>query len=496
MRSEAVHGNLQIGTELQMKIAMVASEVTPFAKTGGLADVLGTLTIALERLGHEVCIIAPAYRSALRGNFSLRDTRMSLNVPLADRQEQAAVLEISIGTNVPVYLIRADPYFDRESLYGTAAGDYPDNAERFIFFSRAALELLRRRPVEIVHCHDWQTALAAVFLKLQPSLYPETAAAKTVFTIHNLGFQGVFPHSAWPLLKLDSVYFTPQFLEYYGNINFLKGGLLFADKITTVSPSYAQEIMTAGQGFGLEGVLQGRAADLVGILNGVDYHQWNPWTDSYLAHHYGDNSLTVKRDCKRMLQSAVGLTEENNTPLIAMISRLTLQKGFDLVEEIFDSLLERDVQVILLGNGEPRFERYFQAAAERYQGRVAVEIGFNEPLAHRIEAGADLFLMPSLYEPCGLNQMFSLKYGTIPVVRAVGGLKDTVQDYAHESQTGTGFVFEPYDGKALLAAIDRGLAVFRDKQAWNGLMRRAMAMDYSWDRSAKIYSNLYQQLLI
>jgi starch synthase len=272
--------------------------------------------------------------------------------------------------------------------------------------------------------------------------------------------------------------------------------LLFADKITTVSPSYAQEIMTAEQGFGLEGVLQGRAADLVGILNGVDYHQWNPWTDSYLAHHYGDNSLTVKRDCKRMLQSAVGLTEENNTPLIAMISRLTLQKGFDLVEEIFDSLLERDVQVILLGNGEPRFERYFQAAAERYQGRVAVEIGFNEPLAHRIEAGADLFLMPSLYEPCGLNQMFSLKYGTIPVVRAVGGLKDTVQDYAHESQTGTGFVFEPYDGKALLAAIDRGLAVFRDKQAWNGLMRRAMAMDYSWDRSAKIYSNLYQQLLI
>lgn len=478
-----------------MKIAMVASEVTPFAKTGGLADVLGTLSVALERLGHEICVIAPAYRSALQGNFSLRENGMTLSVPVADRQEEATILETFIGKNVPVYLIRADQYFDREFQYGTPSSDYPDNAERFVFFSRAALELLRQRPVDIAHFHDWQTALAAVFLRLQPSRYLETAAAKTVLTIHNLGFQGVFPESAWPLLNLDSSYFTPRYLEYYGNINFLKGGLLFADKITTVSPSYAEEIMTADQGFGLEGVLQERAADLVGILNGVDYHQWNPWTDPNLAHHYGENSLTVKRDCKRALQRAVGLREKSNTPLIAMISRLTLQKGFDLVEEIFDSLMERDVQVVLLGNGEPRFERFFQTAAERYPGRVAVEIDFNEPLAHQIEAGADLFLMPSLYEPCGLNQMFSLKYGTIPVVRAVGGLKDTVQDYDAESQTGTGFVFQPYDSEALLAAIDRGLAVFRDKHAWTELRRRAMAMDYSWDRSAKIYSNLYQQLL-
>lgn len=479
-----------------MKIAMVASEVTPFAKTGGLADVIGTLTIALERLGHEVSVIAPAYRSALQGDFSLSDTGVTLTVPdTGGAKKDARVLETSIGKNVPVYLIQADEYFDREFLYGTPTGDYADNAARFGFFSRAALELLRRRPVDIAHFHDWQTALAIVFLKLQPGLYPETAAAKTVFTIHNLGFQGVFPPTAWPLLNLDSSYFTPQFLEYYGNINFLKGGLLFADKITTVSPSYAQEIMTTDQGFGLEGVLRERAADLVGILNGVDYQQWNPWTDRYLSHHYGENSLTVKRDCKRVLQRAVGLPEKSDTPLIAMISRLTLQKGFDLIEEIFDSLLERDVQVALLGNGEPRFERLFQAAAERYRGRVAVEIGFNEPLAHRIEAGADLFLMPSLYEPCGLNQMFSLKYGTIPVVRAVGGLKDTVQDYDAENQTGTGFVFQPYNGKALLAAIDRGLAVYRDEQAWTGLRRRAMAMDYSWERSAKLYANLYQQLL-
>ena len=478
-----------------MKIAMIASEVAPFAKTGGLADVIGTLAVALERLGHQLCVIAPAYRSALRGNFTLVETGMTLSVPVADNQEEAAVFATSIGKNVSVYLIRADQYFDREFLYGTSNGDYSDNAERFVFFSRAALELLRNRPVDIVHCHDWQAALATVFLKTQAARYDEIAAAKTVFTVHNLGFQGVFPQSLWPILNLDPSYFTPRFLEYYANINFLKGALLFADKITSVSPSYAQEIMTPEQGFGLEGVLRERAADIVGILNGVDYHLWNPWTDPHLAHHYGENSLTVKRDCKRALQRAVGLPEKSHTPLIAMISRLTVQKGFDLIEEILDSLLERDVQIVMLGSGEPRFEDFFLAAAARYPKQVAVEIGFNEPLAHQIEAGADLFLMPSLYEPCGLNQMFSLKYGTIPVVRAVGGLKDTVQDYEAESQSGTGFVFQRYDSRALLAAIDRGLAVYRDKQAWTALRRRAMAMDFSWDRSAKLYDGLYRQLL-
>lgn len=478
-----------------MKIAMIASEVTPFAKTGGLADVIGTLTSALARLGHELCVVTPAYQSALQGNFSLRETGLKLSVPLSDRRGQAGVLEGSIGKKVPVYLIRADSYFDREFLYGAPTGDYPDNDERFVFFSRAALELLRHKPVDIAHCHDWQAALAAVFLKIQPEIYAEIASAKTVFTIHNLGFQGVFPQSAWPLLNLDQRYFTPQFLEYYGSVNFLKGGVVFSDKITTVSPSYAEEIMTAEQGFGLEGVLQQRAADLVGILNGIDDHQWNPWTDPFLACHYGENSLAVKGDCKSMLLRAVGLPEKNDTPLIAMISRLTLQKGFDLIEEIFDPLMERDLQVVLLGNGEPYFEKFFKAAAKRHPDRVAVEIGFNEPLAHQIEAGADLFLMPSLYEPCGLNQMFSLKYGTIPIVRAVGGLKDTVQDYNKETRTGTGFLFQRYESSALLAAVDRGLAVFRDKQAWFALQRRGMGMDFSWDRSAKLYSDLYQQLV-
>lgn len=478
-----------------MKLAMIASEVTPFAKTGGLADVIGSLSKVLERLGHEVCVIAPAYRSVFDGGFELRPMSMQFTVPIADRNPKATVIETSIGSGVTVYLIRADQYFDRDSLYGTRTGDYPDNAERFAFFCRAALELLRRRPVDIIHCHDWQAALAIVYLKTQAAGYAETAAAKTVFTIHNLGFQGIFGQSQWPLLNLDPGLFTPRHLEFYGNINWLKGALVFADKLTSVSPSYAAEIMTAEQGFGLEGVLRERAADLVGILNGVDYHLWNPWTDPFLADHYGESSLALKSSCKKTLRRLVGLPDKSATPLMAMISRLTAQKGLDLIEEIFDALMERGVQMVLLGSGEPRYEEFFRAAAARYPGQAAARIGFDEPLAHQIEAGADLFLMPSLYEPCGLNQMFSLKYGTIPIVRAVGGLKDTVERCDVDAGTGTGFVFEPYDGQALLGAIDQSLKVFRDKKAWTALQRRAMAKDFSWDRSAKQYADLYRQLV-
>jgi starch synthase len=478
-----------------MKIAMIASEVSPFAKTGGLADVVGTLSIALERLGHELCIIAPAYRCMLRGDFPLQDTPMTLSFSISDRPQEAAVLQTSVGRDVTVYLIRSDPYFDREYLYGSPQGDYPDNAERFIFFCRAALELLRQRPVDVLHCHDWQASLAIVFLKIQAPRYRETAGAKTLFTIHNIGFQGIFGPSMWPLLNLDGAFFTPQFLEFFSRINFLKGALVFADKITTVSPSYAQEIMTSEQGFGLQGLLQQRAADVVGILNGVDHNVWNPWTDPFIECHYGENSLSAKQDCKTRLQQKVGLPESPDTPLVAMISRLTDQKGFDLVVSVFEALMERDLQLVVLGSGEPRYEQFFRDVALRYPSRVAVRIGFDEVLAHQIEAGADLFLMPSHYEPCGLNQMFSLKYGTIPIVRAVGGLKDSVQDYQAEAQTGTGFVFNSYTAQALLDAIDRGLAAFRDEPAWTAIRRRAMAMDFSWERSAKLYGKLYQQLL-
>jgi starch synthase len=478
-----------------MKIAMIASEANPFAKTGGLADVLGALSLALEPFGHQVLLILPAYRGTLGGEYSLQDTGMTFTVPVSDRQESASVLQTTIGNSVTVYLIRAEKYFDREFLYGTPTQDYPDNAERFVFFCRAALEILGAQPVDIVHAHDWQAALAIVFLKTQAVRYHAAAGAKTVCTIHNLAFQGQFGLPEWHLLNLDSGFFTPQVLEFYGNINFLKGALVMADKITTVSPSYAREIMTLEQGFGLEGLLRQRADDLVGIMNGVDYGQWNPWTDPLISHRYGENSLTDKRNCKRSLRRQVGLPDQANTPIVAMISRLTAQKGFDLVQKSFPDLMQRNIQFVLLGSGEPRYEAFFGGAAASYPNRVAVRIGFDERLAHQIEAGADLFLMPSLYEPCGLNQMYSLKYATPPIVRAVGGLKDSVQDYDPQSHSGNGFVFTDYDGDAMLAAIDRGLSAYSDKKAWTELQRRAMAMDFSWQRSAQLYSDLYKTLL-
>ena len=289
-----------------MKIAMLSSEIAPFAKTGGLADVLGTLSVALEKRGHEISLIMPAYRCVLNGPFALDETGMQLAVPLGPSAAEASLLKAQLGQNVSVYLVRADRYFDRDFLYGTPYGDYPDNAERFAFFSRAALEILRRHPVEIVHCHDWQTALGIVFLKAQGARYPEVASVKTVLTAHNLGFQGIFRESNWPLLNLDRSYFSPQHLEFYGNINFLKGGLIFADKITTVSPTYAQEIMSAEQGFGLQGILRQRAADVTGILNGVDYNEWNPETDPFIARRYSENDLTGKRICKDKLQAKHG----------------------------------------------------------------------------------------------------------------------------------------------------------------------------------------------
>jgi starch synthase len=478
-----------------MKIAMLSSEIAPFAKTGGLADVLGTLSTALEKRGHEISLIMPAYRSVLNGPFALDETGMRLTVSLGTSTAEASVLEARLGQNVPVYLVRADRYFDRDFLYGTPYGDYPDNAERFAFFCRAVLEILRRHPAKIIHCHDWQTALGIVFLKAQGSRYPEVASAKTVLTAHNLGFQGIFRESIWPLLGLDRSYFNPQHLEFFGNINFLKGGLILADKITTVSPSYAQEIMSAEQGFGLQGILQQRAADLTGILNGVDYSEWSPETDPFIARRYSENDLTGKRICKDKLQGSLGLPVRSAVPLFGMISRLTSQKGFDLVLKIFDQMMERELQLILLGSGELRYEDFFATAAARFPEKFAVRTGFDEALAHRIEAGADIFLMPSLYEPCGLNQMFSLKYGTIPIVRAIGGLKDTVIDYDAEPGKGTGFVFDRYEPNALWESIERALRIFAENRSWTALIHRAMRMDFSWDRSAQSYSNLYEQLL-
>jgi starch synthase len=478
-----------------MKIGVISSEISPFAKTGGLADVVGTLSVELERLGHELCLIMPAYRSALQGGFALTDASMDVSVPVSDRYETATILKTTLGRNIVVYLVRADRYFDREFLYGTNQGDYPDNIARFIFLTRSALEIFRHERVDMIHCHDWQTALAPVFIKTQPLRYPEIASVKTVLTVHNIAFQGNFGRREWHLLNLDEYLFSPAYLEFYQNFSLLKGGLTFADKITTVSPTHAGEIMSMEQGFGLEGVLQKRANDVTGILNGVDYNQWNPAFDPLIAHRYGEDNLEGKRLCKENLQRTMGLAIQPDVPLFGIISRLTSQKGIDLIENVFGALMERDVQFVLLGSGESRYEDFFSWAARQFRCKVGVRLGFDEPLAHQIEAGADIFLMPSLFEPCGLNQMFSLKYGTIPIVRAVGGLKDTVEDYNAERSAGTGFVFEVYEAQELWKAIDRALKIFSDKRSWTALQRRAMSMDFSWDRSARAYSKLFQQLL-
>jgi starch synthase len=475
-------------------VAMVSPEIAPFTKTGGLGDVVGSLAEALERLGLRVTLVMPAHRSVLRGHFPVEDTGIRFTVPVSDRQEEGQILKVTMGKDIPVYLVRADRYFDRDFLYATSEGDYPDNAERFVFFTRAALEVLRREAPSVIHVHDWQSALAVTFLKAQPHLYPELAAAKTVITINNLGFQGLFWHLDWHLLNLDWSLFNPHYLEFYGKINFLKGGLVFADAITTVSPSYAEEIKTAEGGFGLEGVLQERAASLVAILNGVDYSAWNPASDPYLIRRYKPANLSGKKACKADLQRSFGLPEDPEIPVIGMVSRLTEQKGFDLLKKVLPKLLSRNLQLVVLGTGDSKYQRFLVRAANQYPGKLAVRIVFDEPSAHKVIAGADLFLMPSRYEPCGLTQMYSLKYGTIPIVRATGGLKDTVQEFDPKTGMGNGFVFSAYRVRDLLAAIDRALELFSRKIRRRSLVKNALAADFSWDKSAQAYLDLYQKL--
>jgi len=475
---------------------MVCPEIVPFAKTGGLADMVGSLSIALKQLGQRVSLIMPAYASVLQGRFPLRDTGIRVAVSMLGRTEEAQVLAATVGGGMPVYLIRADRYFGREHFYTTPQGDYADNAQRFTFFARAALEVLREiDPADILHAHDWQAALAIAFLKAQPERYPGLASVRTVLTVHNLGYQGLFPLQDWGALGLDRTFFDAHGLEFYGKINFLKAGLVFADALTTVSPTYAQEIRTLEYGFGLEGVFQQRGADLAGILNGADYEVWDPATDPFIARNYTPEDLSGKRPCKADLQGVFGLPQEPDVPLIGMVSRLATQKGLDLVQAAMEEFLQRDLQFVLLGTGDRRYEDNFRSVAERNRGKVGVKIAFEDALAHKIEAGADMFLMPSRYEPSGLNQLYSLKYGTIPIVRATGGLKDTVEEFNPVTERGNGFVFQQYKDSAMLAAVDRALLTFRNQKQWVTLMKNAMRADYSWDRSARGYLSLYERLM-
>ncbi|HEY7392748.1 MAG TPA: 1,4-alpha-glucan branching protein domain-containing protein, partial [Bryobacteraceae bacterium] len=377
-----------------LRIAMICPEVVPFAKTGGLADMIASLARALRKLGHDVSLVMPAYRAVLERGAAC-ETGIRIRAHMAASNAEATVLTAALGDDIPVYFIRCDRYFDRPFLYGPPEGDYSDNAERFSFFARAALDAVSRITApHILHAHDWQSALAVAFLKAQPELYPALAPARALLTVHNLGYQGLFPASDWQFLGLDEALFTPRHLEFYGQINFLKGGLAFADAISTVSPTYSREIQTPEYGFGLDGFFRARSANLTGILNGVDYQTWNPKTDRFLAKNYDPHNLSGKAVCKAALQQALGLSLDPNLPLLGMVSRLVSQKGLDLLLAVFDSLIERGAQFVLLGTGARHYEDFFREAARRNPARVGVQIGFDEALAHRIEAGADMFLMP------------------------------------------------------------------------------------------------------
>jgi len=478
-----------------MHIAFAASECVPFSKTGGLADVVGALPRALAALGHQVSVYLPRYRQT-----KLVDPQTvvrSITIPFDDKYRFCSVVtaDTKTPTGVRFYFVDYPPYFDRDALYGTPAGDYPDNAERFAMFSRAVLEAAKVLGVpQVFHCHDWQSALVPVMLR---TLYAEDPAFRdvaTVFTIHNMGYQGLFPSDTLPLLMLPWELLTISKMEFFGQVNFLKGALVYSDYVTTVSKKYSQEIQTSEYGFGLEGVLRDRASTVTGILNGVDYDEWSPQTDKFIVAKYSAQDLSGKLKCKQDLLHAFGVTNaDSKVPVIGIVSRFAAQKGFDLISQIMDRLAREEMIMVVLGSGDKPYEEMFQRLNKQFPNKIAAKVAFDNAVAHKIEAGADMFLMPSRYEPCGLNQIYSLKYGTVPIVRATGGLDDTIEPWDARTGKGTGFKFSDYTGEALLATIKQALLSYQDPSSWQTLMRNGMGRDFSWGASAREYGKVYER---
>jgi len=477
-----------------MNISFVASEGVPFSKTGGLADVVGALPRALSALGHQVAVYLPRYRQTKLSDPAT--VVRSVTVPFDDDYRFSSVVTEGTHGGIRFFFVEYPPYFDRDGLYGTPAGDYPDNAERFALFSRTVLEASKILGVpQVFHCHDWQSALVPVLLR---TLYEDDPAFRevgTVFTIHNMGYQGLFPPDILPLLMLPWDLFTISKMEFFGQVNFLKGALTYSDYITTVSRKYSQEIQTAEYGFGLEGVLRDRASTVTGILNGVDYNEWSPQSDKFAAAKYSPQDLSGKARDKQDLLQAFGVHSGNpKLPVIGIVSRFAAQKGFDLISQIADRLAREEMIIVALGTGDKPYEEMFQRLSKQFPNRIAVKVAYDNTIAHKIEAGADMFLMPSRYEPCGLNQIYSLKYGTVPIVRATGGLDDTIEPWDARTGKGTGFKFTEYNGEALLLTIKQALTAYRDQTSWQVLMRNGMAKDFSWNASAREYGKVYEKV--
>lgn len=490
----------------KLRIVLAASEAVPFSKTGGLADVSTALAKALHQLGHDVTLIIPDYR-ALRLSKrdqlpAVTDTGLRFSLSSAGRSVVGGVnWAVLPGTDVKVLLVSQPEFYDRPQLYMENGEGYEDNCERFCFFSRAVLEICQQmllRP-DIVHCNDWQTGLIPALLHARYAHRPGFENAASVMTLHNMAYQGRFWQPDMPLTDMPARYFNMYQMEMWGDLNLLKTGVAFSDQITTVSPTYAEEICSPLGGEGLDGLLRFRKGDLAGILNGIDTDVWDPTTDALIPANFSAASVQPgKGQCKAELQRRMSLPEREHVPVIGMVSRMSDQKGFDLLTQCAERLLFHDVQFVFLGTGDPRFEQWLRRLTEQHPSRVATMIGFDESLAHQIEAGSDMFLMPSRFEPCGLNQMYSLRYGTVPIVRRVGGLADSVVDVTPatlKDGTATGFVFDDYETTPLAETVERAIDVYRQSDVWRQIVSNGMACDWSWQKSALKYVETYRRAI-
>jgi starch synthase len=480
-----------------MEIVFVSPEVVPFSKVGGLGDVIGALPKALRALGHKVTVVSLLYGSIDPAAHSLARRLTKLKVPLGGETHPSEVYEARLPSGVNVVLLTAPRVTDRNGVYGDDGTPYPDNHLRFGFLARAAIEWMRAQPrlPDIVHAHDWATGLVPVYLKHLAEEDARLASVKTVFTLHNLMHQGLFPMASLKELGLPPSYASIDELEFYGHVSWLKGGVVYADRVTTVSPSYAKEILTPDGGARMDGVLRARGRNLLGILNGIDHAVWNPCTDPHLVARYDAEDATNKARCKTDLQQRLGLPVRPEVPVVGVVARVDAQKGTDLVLGAAAPLMRQDVQLVVQGSGDPALMAQLKELATKMPDKVACRSDWDDPLAHRIYAGSDFFLVPSRFEPCGLTQMYAMRYGAVPIVRATGGLRDTVVDCDPELSTGTGFLFDAIDADELYNAVARALIAWQRRTAFPKLVRRVMRADWSWERSARRYQSLYESLI-